>query len=273
VVKTTSEGSEILVEGAVTSLRGLLKAPDLLRVDANGSALAFQVNGQVVAQLDDAGLTRGEIGFIVETDDETLAHVHYSSLTIRQPAEAETTLFADDFTDPRSGWPAVEQDNHFFGYHPPDFYHVEVNAPNAHATVFRELNFDNFSAEVQVQVDHTDTDNGDFRYGLAFRRSGDQYYAFMISARRGIWQVLKQSSGNLQVLAEGSTNSLQGLRGANDVLRVEAEAATFAFYINDHAVAQIFDTELTSGEIGFVVDTFDETLAHVHYDSILIKQP
>jgi serine/threonine-protein kinase len=273
VVRATQGGSDVLADGAVTSLRGLTKAPDKLRVDANGPALAFQVNGQVVAQIDDAEYADGEVGFVTETADETLAHVHFSSLTIRQPAEARNTLFVDDFSDPGSGWPSTEQDNHFFGYHPPDFYHVEVNAPSTLATVFRELNFDDFTVEAEIRVDHTDTDSGDFRYGLAFRRTDDAHYAFMVSVRSGVWQVLKRSAGDLQTLAEGRADSLRGSQGVNDVLRVDANGASFAFHINGEQVAQLDDSELGGGEIGFVVETFDETLVHVHYDAVEIRQP
>ena len=55
---------------------------DTLRIDANGSDFTFFVNNQSVAQLKDSSYTTGAIGFIVETFDESLAHVHYDSLTI-----------------------------------------------------------------------------------------------------------------------------------------------------------------------------------------------
>jgi hypothetical protein len=84
------------------------------------------------------------------------------------------SLARDDFTDPSSGWPTLSQDNHTFGYHPPDYYHVEVAKTNDHLAVTREPSFENVIVETEVFVDHTDTQSGDFRYGLAARRSGDE---------------------------------------------------------------------------------------------------
>ncbi|MGH2593344.1 MAG: formylglycine-generating enzyme family protein, partial [Anaerolineae bacterium] len=271
VIKSSSNGIEVLAEGEASSLRGLHKAPDQLRVDANGSAFAFQINGQVVTRVTDADYMGSEIGFIVETGDETLAHIHYASLIIRQ-IDAQAALFADDFADPRSGWPAAEQDSLFFGYHPPDFYHVEVSAPHTSSTVFRGLNFDDFSAETKVLVDHTDTDSGDFRYGLAFRRSGNRHYAFMISPRAQTWQVIKSSSRGVEVLAQGAADSLQGLQKVGDRLRVDASGSNFTFSLNGEAVTQVSDSDYAGGEVGFIVETFDETLAHIHYDSLTIRE-
>ncbi len=271
VIQSSPGGVEVLEEGPAGPLRGLQKAPDRLRVDADGANFTFYVNGEIVTRVSDADYATGEVGFIVETDDETLAHVHYSSLTIRQ-AGAQATLFADDFVDLSSGWPITEQDKLFFGYHPPDFYHVEVSAPDTRSTVFRDLNFADFTAETKVLVDHTDTDSGDFRYGLAFRRSDSQYYAFAVSPRAQTWQVLKQSAQSLQVLAEGVADSLQGLQKVGDQLRVDAGGSNFVFHINGAVVARVSDSDFAGGEIGFIVETFDETLAHVHYDSLTIRE-
>jgi outer membrane biosynthesis protein TonB len=51
------------------------------------------VNGDVVAQVSDADYASGETGFYVETLDETLAHIHYDVLTIRE-LEAEAIVAA-----------------------------------------------------------------------------------------------------------------------------------------------------------------------------------
>jgi len=270
IAKSSLDGVTVLNQGPIESLRGLQKAPDLLSVEAVGQAFAFRINGQSVAQFTDPDYSSGQVGFIVETVDETLAHIHFADITIRK-ADAAAALFEDTFVDPNSGWPNIEGDGFFFGYHPPDYYHVEVNKPNAASTVFRGLFFTDFTAEANVLVDHTDSDTGAFRYGLAFRRSGDRYYAAVISPRSQNWQVLKRSGSDTTVLAEGSITSLRGLDKTADRLRVDAGGSTFTFSINDVPVAQVADSEFVDGEIGFVAETVDETLAHVHYDSLTIR--
>ena len=40
--------------------------------------------GQPVTQFSDLDYTGGEVGFFVETFDESMAHIHYDTLTIRE---------------------------------------------------------------------------------------------------------------------------------------------------------------------------------------------
>jgi hypothetical protein len=138
-------------------------------------------------------------------------------------------------------------------------------------TVLKGPAFENITIETAALVDHTANENGDFRYGLALRGSGDQYYAFTISPHSGMWQVLKRQPGEFKVLAEGTSDSIHGLTFL-DRLRVDADGPDLTFYLNDQTVAQVADADYTSGEVGFVVQTFDEPLAHIHYDFLTIRE-
>jgi serine/threonine-protein kinase len=268
ITKQASTGAQVLAEGANESIQDVTGV-NTLRVDAVGSNFTFYIDGQVVKQVSDSDYASGEVGFVVETLDETLAHIHYAGLVIRQ-VEAASALFQDDFTDPNSGWPTQTDETSKYGYHPPAFYHLEVSAPNSDLTVFRGLAFDHFSAATDVLVDHTDTDSGDFRYGLVFRRNDDQYYAFTISPRTKTWQMIKQAAAGAQVLSEGAADTIQGLTQL-DTLGVDANGSNFTLSINGQPVAQVSDADYAGGEIGLIVQTLDETLAHVHYKSLLIK--
>lgn len=189
----------------------------------------------------------------------------------------KSVLYEDSFANPGSGWPIQAEGNLFFGYHPPDFYHVEVSKPDTHTAVTHQPNFSDVTVETKVLVDHTDTENGNFRYGLALRRTGDNYYAFTVSPRQGVWEILKSSSAGLESLDKGSVDTLRGIapKGVTpdktDSLRVDASGADFVFQINGQPVAEVTDADYSSGEVGFFVETFDETLAHIHYDSLTIR--
>ncbi len=191
---------------------------------------------------------------------------------------AENIFYQDSFDDPGSGWPIQAEGTFFYGYHPPDFFHVEVGTPDSHTVVSRQPSFEEVTVEADILVDHTTTPDGDFRYGLALHRTGDQYYAFTVSPRSGSWYVLKSSSAGLQVLDQGNVATLQGIApqgftpDKTDKLRVDAAGGNYIFHINNEPVSQISDAEYASGEVGFFVETFDETLAHVHYDTLTIRQ-
>lgn len=192
---------------------------------------------------------------------------------------ADDSHYQDNFAEPGSGWPIKAEGIFFFGYHPPDFYHVEVGTANNYTVVSQPIAADNATLETEVLVDHTATANGNFRYGLALRRIGaDQFYAFTISPRTGAWHALKRSLSGLEVLAEGQVDSLRGFAppgftpNETDILRVDANGPDFFFHINGQFVDQVRDVDYATGEVGFFVENFDETLAHIHYDSLTIRE-
>jgi hypothetical protein len=188
----------------------------------------------------------------------------------------EAVLYEDDFADPTSGWPnELVFDNYYIGYHEPEFYHVEVRTANGRAVVaVPEQSFDDFVAEAEVFVSQENTaPNDNFRYGLVVRRAGEQYYGFRISPHTKTWSVLKSSPSGVKVLLdEGTEDSIQGLEGA-DTLRVDAKGPDFTFYINGRLVSRVKDANYISGEMGFFVQTFDSPRAHLHYDSLVIREP
>ena len=278
VLKSSPNQLSVLAEGTDDSLQELDK-DDTLRVDAQGSDFYFHINDKQVSQISDADYAAGEVGFYVETFDATNAHIHFDTLTVQdfeapapQGSEAKV-LYEDDFTNPTTGWSERKFDNYFIGYHEPEYYHIEITAPNQKTTVFgpSKESYGDFTTDLQVlAVSAKTAPEGDFRYGLAFRRSGDQYYAFTISPRTKKWFVLKSSPNALAVLAEGTDNSLHDLDN-DDTLRVDAQGPNFLFHINDNLVGQVTDADYTGGEIGFYVETFDATNAHIHFDDLKIQ--
>ena len=285
IIKHSPTGTKVLAEGRVDTLQGFAPVgvtpdkEDDLRVDAVGPNFAYFINGRDVAHVSDADYPSGDVGFIVQTLDEPLVHAHYDSLVVSKPKDNAGILFEDDFTNPEGGWPKIDFNNYRFGYHPPDFYHVEVKAPHDSLTVFRGMNFGDASVETTALVDHVKTDSGDYFYGLALRRSGEQYYAFLVSPREKSWQIIKHSPTETKVLAQGSVDTLQGFAPVGvtpdkkDDLRVDAVGPNFAFAINGHDVAHVSDADYASGDAGFIVETLDEPLVHVHYDALTIRTP
>jgi len=278
VLKNSPSALTVLAEGTDDNINEL-DTDDTLRVDAQGSDFVFHLNDEVVGQVTDADYATGEVGFYVETFDATNAHIHFDNLVIRKlempepDASGAKVLYEDDFTNPATSWPDRKFDNYFIGYHEPEYYHIEITSPNYKTTVFdpQKRSFDDSTVELQVlTVTKKTAAEGDFRYGLAFRRSGDQYYAFTISPRTKKWFVLKSSPSGITVLTEGTAESLHDPDN-DDTLRVDAQGPNFLFHINDQLVAQTTDPDYTSGEVGFYVESFDVPNVHIHFDHLTIR--
>lgn len=279
VLKSSPGGMEVLSEGTDEDIHDI-DVDDLLRVDAQGSNFAFHINEQFVGEVTDSDYASGEVGFYVESLDSPTIHIHFDELTIRefeslgQEEPGMTLLYQDDFTNPATSWPERKFDNYFIGYHEPEYYHVEITGPSYKTTVFepQKRSFDDFTIELQVLTASAKTaTEGDFRYGLAFRRSGDQYYAFTISPRTKKWFVLKSSPNQLSVLAEGVEEGIHEI-DVDDTLRVDAQGSSFLFHINDKLVTQVSDPDYAAGEIGFYVESFDSPNTHIHFDHLSIRE-
>ena len=277
-LKSSPTAVTTLAEGADSSLHPA-DVDDLLQVDAQGSTFSLHVNDRVVAQVTDADYAGGEVGLYVQSLDSAQVHVHFDDLVIRnyaalQPSVPETaTLYHDDFTNPSTGWPEAKFDNYFIGYHEPEYYHIEIDSPNYRTAIFApgKKSFGDATLQLSVQVSSKKTAaKGDVVYGIAFRRSGDQYYAFVVSSRSQKWMFIKSSPSALTTLSQGTDASLHSA-DADDLLRVDAQSSTFSLHVNGRLVGQVSDADYASGEVGLYVQTFDIVQAHVHFDSLTIS--
>jgi hypothetical protein len=184
----------------------------------------------------------------------------------------EGLLYRDDFTKKDSGWNQIAFDNSYIGYHEPGYYHVEVHAPYSDELVpVPGQSFTDFTVELEVFADaDLSVAEGDYYYGLVFRRSGNLFYAFTISPNTKRWVVSKHSLAGTEILREGSEDAIQGV-GVADILRVDVRGEDFIFHINGEMVAQARDGDYASGEVGFYVQSLDNTKTHIHFDTITIR--
>ena len=196
-----------------------------------------------------------------------------------QPAPAATptptvaVFLQDEFTDVASGWRETKSDQYTAGYHPPDFYHIEVGTPDDRQFVYGPPPIDDltdFTVETAVDVLRTDSENGDFRYGLVVRGTGDRFYGFMISPRTKTWVVVKGSPDGLVPLKQGADAEILG-PSVKDRLRIDASGSTLTFHINDRPVAQVTDSDYARGAVGFIVQSLDEPRPHIHYDWLVVR--
>ena len=187
--------------------------------------------------------------------------------------EGTNVKYQDDFTNPSTEWNEATLGDYHVGYHEPEWYEIEVKSPNSKVPVVpvpnREVHED-ATIELEVSTFSTKTAaEGDFRYGLVFRRSGDLWYGFFISQPTKTWYVVKNTAAGQQVLAEGVEESIHE-RDVNDILRVDAQGSSFVFHINDTLVRTVTDADYASGEVGFYVESIDNPQTHIHFDRLTI---
>jgi hypothetical protein len=202
----------------------------------------------------------------------TIAHAGFRCAADDVSAQADPSLvLSDEFANILSGWyqAAGPSKNYFYGYHPTDFYHVQVSAPQDCLAVRHPLELADFVAEVSVFQAKTETENGDYRHGLMLREVESDFYAFTVSPRTKVWEFTKNSPAGTVLLAEGVEDSIRGLtREEADRLTVIANGSELTLFINGRLVDRVYDNSYRDGNIGFFVETYDETYAHTHFDRV-----
>jgi hypothetical protein len=181
-------------------------------------------------------------------------------------------LYQDEFNRTSQGWDEGEFDLFTVGYARLDggmYYQVQAQSPEDLHLSFAPngSNYDDVNIDVKARVESAS--EGDFRYGIALRRSGDQYYVFAVSPVTRTWYFLKSSSNGLQILKEGVTEWISGSE-EQDSLRVEASGSTFFVFINNRFIDWISDPDYARGEVGFFVQTVGNPDARINFDSITI---
>ncbi|MFK7802657.1 MAG: SUMF1/EgtB/PvdO family nonheme iron enzyme [Anaerolineae bacterium] len=220
-------------------------------------------------------MTFRAVGEPTNTTMFTNAGVRCAADSVSEEANIDSrTLLEDGFADIESGWwqASAPVGPYFYGYHPTDFYHVQVSAADSCLSVFQPFEPDSFIAEVEIFVADTDSDTGNFQYGLTTRQTGAGFYAFAISPRAQTWHILKNSSRGVEEIIAGEILTLNGDSQENrDRIAVIAQDSTFAFFVNGELVGRVSDDSFSNGDIGFYVENFDETYSHIHYDKISVQ--
>src|SRR5688572_899368 len=181
-------------------------------------------------------------------------------------------LYRDEFGGPATGWDQGKIDKFIVSYirsPGPRYYQVQAQGPEDRylALVPDEGVYEDVNIDIRAFTEAAS--GGEFRYGLIFRRSENQYYAFAISPTTETWYFLKSSSNGLEVLKDGIDKRIRGL-DAQDTLRVETYGSTFLVFINGRFIDWISDSEYASGEVGLFVETIDSPDALIHFDSIIV---
>lgn len=286
IIKTLENGTEIV----------LCKAPDKLTCVAVKKGIA-EIIGQGKQQV----LNAGEASFILKdqppspaicvpnetfivweqnyrasADAATLSKMvadlppePCAATVLGRPADAQI-LYEEDFKNSSGSWPQGGIDNYSFGYtEPAEYYYVQILSPDDKYPAYLPNKPTFTDTNIDLVVFAQEAGSGDFHYGLVFRRAGNRYYAFTVSPRTKAWYVLKSSSSALEILKEGTEDSIQGLED-KDALRVTAKGSTFSFYINGRLVGEVSDLDYESGEVGLFVQTIDSPNALIHFDSIML---
>lgn len=155
--------------------------------------------------------------------------------------------------------------------------HIVVQDLNYYVWSVCDKDFRNFILDVDVTVDNGPS-NGDYAFGVILRNNPDPggFYAFLIAANGNYnfsYYNLGEFVEDYPILFWSTIREIRQGRNTNH-LRIVAVGDQFELYVNDVLVGLVRDGFLRSGEVGFIVKTF-ETPGDVRviFDNLVITEP
>lgn len=180
-------------------------------------------------------------------------------------------LFADDFSDPNSGWDRIQADEGITDY-ADGRYRIFVNQPQHDYWANPGRSFE----DVRVEVDATKAggpDDNDF--GLICRyQDTENFYAFLISSD-GYFGVMKVAQGSSEMLGTDGLQSTDAIRqgATTNHIRGDCVGSQLTLYVNGEKVYSATDSAFSSGDVGLLAGTYDISGTDIHFDNFFVYEP
>jgi hypothetical protein len=186
------------------------------------------------------------------------------------PGEA---IFKDDFSQPFNGWlRGTELPNGGISDYADGNFRIFVNEPNFDYWSVPNLEFKNTRIEVDAVKQSGPEIN---RFGLICRYQDELNFYFFIVSSDGYYGVGKVKGDQLSLIGMDemlpSTAILPG-SGLNH-LRADCIDSQLTFYVNGQLVTNVFDSDYSTGDVGFLAGTFNEPGVDVIFDNFVVVKP
>ena len=183
-------------------------------------------------------------------------------------ATQDIVLFADDFSDPASGWPTVQDTQGGYGYLQ-DGYHIYVN--EVQGVFWAKTNRQD--GNVSIHVDARPVAEGmNGYYGVRCRIQDDQNFYYFVVRTNGDYTIGKYK--NDEFLRFFDWRPSDAIKKGNQTNRLKADCAgnTLRFYVNNVMLDEMTDTDFVSGFSGIIAAALDAQGFEVTFNNFLITK-
>ena len=122
-----------------------------------------------------------------------------------------------------------------------------------------------------TQVTAPANNNNDYGVMCRLQANGDGY-SFSISGD-GFFTIQKAKDDAFTNLVEWQASSLINQGNASNHLMAVCEGDTLSFYVNGSFLAEVHDTEFTSGDIALTATSYEPENTEIHFDNLVVKFP
>ena len=186
-------------------------------------------------------------------------------------AVSGSILFQDDFSNPKSGWNTWNKNDSLVAYQAGGL-RIFVQEPEIDYWSRPKYSFDDTIINVDaVKIGGPDNN----QYGVICRYQDEaNFYGFLMSSD-GYAGIIKVLDGNYQLIS-GKMLAYQESISQGDALnylRADCNQSDLTFYINGTKVLEGHDSSFTSGDVGLIAGTYEETGVDIFFDNFIVYKP
>lgn len=187
------------------------------------------------------------------------------------PLPVGKTLFADDFSDTNSGWPAGKNARGEYGYDMGSF-RIWVSAIDSVQWVSTQRVYADQSVFVEARPISNDA-NG--YYGLLCRIRDERNFYYFVIRNDGSYTIGKYKDGQFRALLPEGWVKGRSINpgGQSNRLRADCIGDALRLSVNDVVLAQISDADFASGLAGMLAASLGGRGYEVKFDNFLIAEP
>jgi tetratricopeptide (TPR) repeat protein len=262
---------------ASDAIRQGVDAANRLRADCAGDRLALYANDQLLVEARDADFISGDIGLLAGTFEEPGVDVLFDNLILRQPQGAARSpsdgdvLYADDFSDPASGWARSEEDGYITEY-VDGAYRITLTRDTFTVWSQAGLEFDDVSIEVDAtKIAGPDNNN----FGIVCRFQDNDNFYLLQAGSDGTYAIAKRQAGEWRLLGSGEFEFSAAIRQgeATNHLQADCVGDRLALVVNGEWLAEAQDAGFASGDVGLLAGAFDVGGVEIAFDNFVVRRP
>lgn len=180
-------------------------------------------------------------------------------------------LFQDDFSDVKSGWSVLKDNEKIINYDGGGFRFV-IGQANYNYWSTPRLKFDDVQVSVEA-VKNAGPDDNDF--GVICRyQDENNFYSLLISSD-GYFGISKMKSGVHQVIGTDGMRFSPVIQKGNtrNLLRADCNGSSLALWVNGERLTEVQDSDFKSGDVGLVAATFNQPGVDLTFDNFIVVKP
>jgi hypothetical protein len=270
---------------------GKLQPSDAIRKDTQANQVQFLcagnrfvliVNEQYVDAVEADAPAGGDVGLIAGTFDQAGARVRFDDFSAALPppgteigplSPGDQVLFADDFSDPQSGWDVRETDNGATGYQDGRYF-IRVDTPKFQLWSSPGQPFE---GDVVVEaIAGLASGPEENEMGVFCRYQDRQNFMYASIGTDAYYAIVEIKDDEATILTgDGKFQSSDAIPLGSDtyVIRLACEGDRYTLFVDGEEIDSANSSAFSAGDVGLLAGTFDQGGVEVLFDDFQVSAP